>query len=81
LHWFNLLKETLGADLVQFVESEILAYKGKELLFVKCEPSVKPVFFSRDDEELFYIRLGNSTQHLKPSEMLAYIDDHYGTSR
>ena len=26
LHWFNLLKETLGADLIQFIESDILPY-------------------------------------------------------
>lgn len=81
LHWFNLLKETIGADLIQLIDSEILKYKGKELLCVKCEPSVKPVFFSREDDQFFYIRIGNSTQHLKPSEMLAYIDEHYGTAR
>lgn len=77
LHWFNLLKVTIGADLIQFTESEILNYKGKQLLCVKCEPSVRPVFFSREGEEYFYIRVGNSTQNLKPSEMLAYIDEHY----
>jgi putative two-component system response regulator len=81
LHWFNLLKETIGADFIQFIESEVLFYKGKQLLFVGCEPASRPVFFSRDKEEYFYVRVGNSTPSLKPSEMLAYIDDHYGSAR
>ncbi len=36
---------------------------------------------SRGGEEEFYVRVGNSTQKLKPSEMLAYIDDHFGSAR
>jgi len=81
LHWFNLLKEIIGTELIQYIESEVLTYKGTEILFVECVPAPKPVFFSRDDEEYFYTRIGNSTQSLKPSEMLAYIDDHYGSDR
>ena len=81
LHWFNLLKETLGADLIQFIESDILPYKGKQILFVGCEPASRPVFFNRESDEYFYVRVGNSTQSLKPSEMLAYIDEHYGLAR
>jgi CheY-like chemotaxis protein len=81
LHWFNLLKETIGADLIEYIESEILSYKGEELLFIRCKPAAKPVFFSRESEEYFYVRVGNSTQSLKPSEMLAYVDNHYGSVR
>lgn len=81
LHWYHLLREAIGSDLVQFIESAVLNYKGKQILFVNCEPASRPVFFSRDQEEDFYVRVGNSTQSLKPSEMLAYIDDHYGAAR
>ena len=81
LYWFNLLKETIGADLIEFIESEILSYKGEDILFIKCKPVNRPVFFSRDDEEYFYVRVGNATQSLKPREMLAYIDNHYGSVR
>lgn len=81
LHWFNLLKETIGADFIQFIESEILIYKFKQILFVSCEPAPRPAYFRREGEEYFYVRAGNSTQSLKPSEMLAYIDEHYGSAR
>jgi putative two-component system response regulator len=81
LHWFNLLKEAIGVDLTEYIESEIITYKEKKILFVGCKPAPKPVFFSRDGEEYFYVRVGNSTQKLNPSEMLAYIDDHYGAAR
>jgi putative two-component system response regulator len=66
---------------LRLIESEILPYRGKKILLVNCEPASRPVFFSRDQEEDFYVRVGNSTQRLNPSEMLAYIDDHYGTAR
>jgi len=81
LHWFYLLKETIGTDLIQLIESEILPYKEKQILFIKCKSASRPVFFSREGEEYFYVRVGNSTQSLKPSEMLDYVDDHYGSDR
>lgn len=81
LHWFNLTKETIGIDLIQYIDSAILSYKGKDILFIKCEPATRPVFFNRNSEEYFYVRVGNSTQGFKPSEMLTYIDNHYGTAR
>ena len=81
LHWFNLLKSCIGAELIKLIESEIVSYKGTFILAVRCEKANRPVFFSRNDEEHFYVRLGNSTQSLKPSEMLSYIDEHYGTAR
>ena len=47
------------------------------LLVVECLPSATPVFFDRDNEECFFVRMGNTTQALKPSEVLAYIGQHF----
>ena len=37
-------------------------------------PSTEPVFFRRDNDESFFIRTGNGSQQLKPSEVLAYLN-------
>ncbi|MCK5190471.1 MAG: hypothetical protein KAR12_10515 [Methylococcales bacterium] len=34
----------------------------------------QPVFFRRENEETFFVRTGNGTYQLKPSEVLAYLD-------
>ena len=81
LHWFNLLKETIGTDLIQLIESDIVHFKGKQILFIGCKPSNRPVFFNRNGEEHFYLRVGNLSQSLRPKEMLIYIDNRYGMER
>jgi serine/threonine protein kinase len=43
------------------------------LLTVQCLPSPQPVFLTRDNDETFFVRSGNGTQPLKPSEILAYL--------
>jgi len=47
------------------------------VLVVECLPATSPVFLSRDNEESFFVRMSNTTQALKPSEMLAYVDEHF----
>ena len=50
---------------------------GQRILVVECLPATSPVFFNRDNEELFFVRMSNTTQALKPSEVLAYVDEHF----
>jgi DNA-binding response OmpR family regulator len=74
LHWNNLLKTHLGVEFIQFIRSKIYDFGGQQILIVQCLPSPKPVFFRRSNEEVFYIRTGNGTNQLKPSEIIAYLD-------
>ncbi len=73
LHWNGLIKNTIGVQFAQFVRSSIRDFRGKRILLVQCLPSKEPVFFRRDNEEHFYIRTGNGTQPLRPSQILAYL--------
>ncbi|AZQ65334.1 response regulator [Flammeovirga pectinis] len=81
LHWHNLLREYLGADMAQCVHSNMHTIQEQRVLVIKCDPSPRPVFMSRDGDEAFYVRMGNSSQSLKPSEMLSYVDSRYGSAR
>ena len=73
LHWVNLLKNSLGTESVPSIRSTVHTVSGERVLVVECLPAAAPVFMRRDDDESFYVRLTNSTQALKPSEVLAYI--------
>ena len=81
LHWHNLVREYIGADMAQFIHTKVVDLKGEQVLIIQCDPSSRPVFMTRDGDEAFYVRMGNSSQSLKPSEMLAYVDSRYGTAR
>jgi YesN/AraC family two-component response regulator len=81
LHWHNLMREYLGANMASAVRSNMHTLKDKRILVVQCTPSSVPVFLDRNNEEAFYVRLGNTSQALKPSEMLTFIDSRYGDAR
>ena len=81
LHWVNLLKAYLGGDVTPGIRSIAYDLEEQRLLVVECLPSPKPVFFRRDNVEEFFVRMSNTTQALKPSEVLAYIAQRFSMDR
>jgi len=77
LHWNNLVKSHLGVEYAQFTRATMETLNEQRILLIQSLSSPRPVFFSRDNDEIFYIRAGNATQQLKPSEILTYIDQRY----
>jgi CheY-like chemotaxis protein len=77
LHWVNLVKGYLGAASIPYLRSMCYEVTGQRLLVVECLPSPTPVFFRRDNDEAFFVRMTNTTQALKPSEILAYIAQRF----
>jgi len=77
LHWVNLIKAHLGAEFLRCIRSMVHELGGKRVLVVECLPATSPVFSNRDNEESFFVRMSNTTQALKPSEVLAYVDEHF----
>lgn len=74
LHWNSLLKAHIGVEFMQLIRSQINDLGGQRVLLVQCLRSSKPVFFRRDNDEIFYVRTGNGSNQLKPSEVLAYLE-------
>jgi CheY-like chemotaxis protein len=74
LHWNGLIKTCLGVEFTRFVRSNMRDLDGKRILLVQCTPSPQPVFLRRDNDELFCVRTGNGSQPLRPSEILAYLE-------
>ncbi len=73
LFWNGLIKTHLGVEFAPLVRSTMHDLAGKRMLVVQCLASPQPVFMRRDNQETFFIRTGNGTQPLKPSEILAYV--------
>jgi len=73
-HWNSLLKSNLGVEFAHLIRSAAQDLEGQRVLVIQTLRSDRPVFFRRDNVEIFYVRAGNGTQELKPSEILAYID-------
>ncbi len=74
LHWNSLLKAHLGVEFMPLIRSRFYSVSGQRILVVQCQRSSQPVFFRRENEESFFARTGNGTHQLKPSEVLAYME-------
>jgi CheY-like chemotaxis protein len=77
LHWVDLLKFSLGAEFMRSIRSTVHTVSEQRVLVVECVPAKAPVFFNRDNDESFYVRMTNTTHALMPSEVLAYIEQHF----
>jgi putative two-component system response regulator len=75
LHLTSLLRNHLGGDTAPFVRATVVPLNGTRILAVECLRSSSPVYFRRDNEEHFYVRVGPSSQSLAPSETVAYLAD------
>ena len=74
LHWNSLLKAHLGVEFMQLIRSQVNTFSNKRIITAQCLRAPQPVFFRRENEETFFVRTGNGTYQLKPSEVLAYLD-------
>ena len=76
LHWNSLVKTHLGPQFAHLIRSALQDVDDKRVLVIQTLRSDTPVFFRRDNDEVFYVRLGNSTHQLKTSEVISYINQH-----
>ena len=74
LHLINLLNTHLGkANAANIVKISFPNVKDIEICSVEVMRSNDPLFVRDKGPETFYIRIGNSSQSLLPSEMLDYL--------
>jgi DNA-binding response OmpR family regulator len=78
LHITSLVRNHLGGEFSPNVRYAVHSPDGMTVLSVDCLPSPEPVYFRREQEEVFYVRSGPSTQQLSPSEIVAYVNNRAG---
>lgn len=74
LHFWNLVKASMGQDVSPFIHATFEPYQDKRIFVVQCARSPRPVFLNQKgfDEE-FYIRIGPGSAKLTIAEALKYI--------
>lgn len=78
LHFWNLLKSSMGQDVSAFIQTSFHIKDGKTVFMVNCSKSTRPVFLRQSGfGEEFYIRVGPSSGKLEISEALKYINERF----
>ena len=78
LHFWNLVKSSLGQDVSAFLQTKFDKVGEKTVFSVRCGKSTRPVFLRQANfGEEFYIRVGPSSAKLNISEALQYINERF----
>lgn len=73
LHLTNLIKTRMGTEHSDFINYDVIRYKGFNILRVDCEPSTQPVYIKDGDKDYFFVRIGPSTINMRLSKIHDYI--------
>ncbi len=75
LHFDNLIQRHIGLQFAGWIHGGFHALGDKKVFLVNCDRCTEPVFLKKDDNELFYIRVGASSRQLPGSRILDYIGE------
>jgi hypothetical protein len=70
LHYHNLVKEHVGLEFTQYIQTDIVPVRGKKMFVLQCEKSAEPAFLRKGKEEQFYVRIGPSSRQLSMSQVV-----------
>jgi predicted HTH transcriptional regulator len=68
----------LGKDVTASVTASFIDVEGKDICWVRVEPSFRPVYVEQNGDFKFYVRLGNTTQPMNVKESADYITHRWG---
>jgi hypothetical protein len=78
LHLTNIIKTKFGKMFFPLINFRFIGIDEKTILIIECQKSKMPVFIrSSTDEEEFYIRTGPSSNQIKGSELIDYIEKNF----
>ncbi|QDU72653.1 response regulator [Mucisphaera calidilacus] len=75
LHVNNLIRQHVGAAYMHFIRFDLVPIDDKQVLAMRVLPAAEPAFLRRNNDELFFIRVGPGSRKLTASEMVAYIQN------
>lgn len=79
LHFWNLVKSSIGEDICTFIDTSFESVGGKEVFVVKCAKSPRPVFLNQKGfNEEFYIRSGPGSTSLSIQDATKYMKHRFG---
>ena len=75
LHFKNLIKQHIGAELSKNLRFDIAQVDQKQVGVVTCKRSTEPAYLKSGKTESFYIRSGPSSEELPVSKVVPYIQN------
>lgn len=78
-HLTQLFNNMIGANSRRLIKIWFPPVAGVEVCVIAVAPSPRPVYVKGNNEEMFYVRTGNTTTPLKLSEVTAYIQSWWPT--
>ncbi len=76
------LMSDLGQGAKESFHVDFASLEGQEVCRVVVVPSPKPILVKKGESEILYVREGNATNRYdKPSEILAYTSQHWGSGQ
>ncbi|MEN0006813.1 MAG: RNA-binding domain-containing protein [Bacteroidota bacterium] len=73
LHLTKIIKERIGTLHIEFLKFDVETIEDEYVLRIDCEAATTPAYVRERNEEVFYVRTGPSTTHLKVSKIYDYI--------
>ena len=80
-HVTNLVNKHLGKVASSYVVIKFVKVHNTEVCWCAVKPSPEPVFFSKNNDKLFFIRSNNTCQPLDAEESHRYILQHWSARR
>jgi DNA-binding response OmpR family regulator len=83
LHFWNRIRDSLGAASASFIGAKIVCLEGGRVLRIDCRKSSQPIYvrWKIDGEnrstELFFVRTGPKTERLDLRDAIQYIQDNF----
>jgi hypothetical protein len=81
LHLMNVVKSSLGPDVAALLEASVVEFRRVRVARIACRRSPSPVYLSVGPSQVeeFYIRTGPASTPLVSRELVAYVQDNFGS--
>jgi hypothetical protein len=73
----HVVSRFLGKELASLVHISFSEVDGKDVCWVRIDPSPMPVYVDENGDVKFYARLGNTTQPMNVKELAEYVSLHW----
>ncbi len=77
VHFYHLISQMIGKEYLHLIDVAFYSFEEREICLVQIFPGEAPVYLRSDNQEIFYVRAGNTTQPLSMREAEKYIKSHW----
>lgn len=73
----DVIKKALGGDLCPLLHFAFVDINGEDVCMITAETAPRPVYLNDGNNDIFYVRVGNSTRQMDVKEALDYANSRW----